>query len=92
MRIKRPDLASEFVRRKAERLVQDGRVCFVRQFGPYAEPHLALYWVLGDSLEVHNVVLDTKKHEGTCSCQSVDLCSHIVAAMMVEEMVNWEPA
>lgn len=86
MRMPPTEVDSAFISRKADRLVLDGRVSFVRFFGS----HLELYWVLGDSLVVYNVIIDSVKQQGTCPCPATGKCSHVVAALKVWAMVNWE--
>jgi SWIM zinc finger len=77
---------SDYVREKAKRLLQESHVDFVKRFGKKA-PHYLLFWVLGDSDEVHNVVLriwrSTGRHaDGKCSCPAYGFCAHLLAAYL----------
>jgi uncharacterized Zn finger protein len=66
---------------KARRLVDDDRVVFIGHFGKNL-----VYQVLGDSMNVYNVVLYVVGDliTGDCPCPHYGTCSHIVAAMVSE--------
>lgn len=83
MTIELSDDVTPHVRDKSRRLLRDQHVTFVKRFGD----QYMLFWVLGDSLEVYDVVLRVRramgtKVDGNCPCEARALCSHLYAAYL----------
>jgi hypothetical protein len=83
---------TDHVRNKANRLLEESQVDFIKTIGG----RILVFWVLGDSMEVHTVTLQlTRKPnvpsppqyllQGRCPCRQSrpqHLCSHLYAAYL----------
>ncbi len=78
------NVISEFVDRKADMLVRDGRLSFERFYGLHARIER---WRVEGNSGVYRVIYDAPHDEYRCSCPAANTCSHILAVSKVRRMV-----
>ena len=77
---------SDEVRDKSARLLRELKVDYVKMIAAAEPPPRLLFWVLGDSDEIHFVVMRVwrnGKATATCPCKAGEygtLCSHVYAS------------